>query len=144
VAQIGRRVAVIREELELTQKQVAERAGIARNTLYRVEAGRLPNPGAQVIEGVARGLGVPPGELFKDPAESFTTRAGVTISPKGTAVLIGAASGAASGAHATLSVSDELAHLRGISADWERGRLSDRELVEGVGQVYERLRDRVA
>lgn len=40
--EIGRRLEALREARGLTQTEAAERAGIGRNTLYRVERGENP------------------------------------------------------------------------------------------------------
>jgi len=45
-----------REALKLSQGEVARRAGMAQGLLSRIEAGQTPNPGLQVIKGLALAL----------------------------------------------------------------------------------------
>lgn len=144
MADIAQRVQVIREDLKLTQKQVAERAGIARKTLSRVETGSLPRPSADLVENIAKGLGVPPGELFKAPREVYETTRGVRRAPKGTPVEIPAFGVGRGEGFAALSLNDALSQLRILTADWERGGLSDEDLVEGVGKIHRQLQQLVA
>ena len=54
---IGEQFVVWRKLLGLTAGQVAERAGISRNTLRRIETGDT-GVGLQAFLGVARALGV--------------------------------------------------------------------------------------
>lgn len=56
-AEIGEDFAAWRKILGLTAEQVAERAGISRGTLRRLEHGD-PSVGFHVVLRVARGLGV--------------------------------------------------------------------------------------
>ena len=52
-----------REKAGLTQEQLAWAAGLHQTEIARIEGGRR-NPGLDTIFKVARGLEVPPGELF--------------------------------------------------------------------------------
>jgi transcriptional regulator with XRE-family HTH domain len=56
-------VRIAREKAGLTQEQLAWAAGLHQTEIARIEGGRR-NPGLDTIFKVARGLGVPPGELF--------------------------------------------------------------------------------
>ncbi len=142
-ANLGPRVKTIREELGLQQAEVAERGGVARNTVSRLELGNL-NPGVDVLVGVAEGLGVHPAELFKDEREPFTTTRGVTISPKGTPVLISAFGEGRGEGFTKPSINNALSQLRILTADWERGGLTDESLVEGLGEIHRQLQQLVA
>lgn len=52
----GERVKHRREALKLSQGEVARRAGMAQGLLSRIEAGLTPNPGLQIIKGLAIAL----------------------------------------------------------------------------------------
>jgi len=57
-------VRAAREKAALTQEQLAWAAGLHQTEIARIESGRR-NPGLDTIFKVARGLEVPPGELFR-------------------------------------------------------------------------------
>ena len=63
---VGKRVRELREERGVGQAELARMAGLEKNTLYRIEAGRN-EPRMDTIEAIARALRVDPGELFKAP-----------------------------------------------------------------------------
>jgi transcriptional regulator with XRE-family HTH domain len=63
--QIGRRIRELREEKGLGQAELARRAGLYTNTLYRFEKG-LQTPGATMVEKLANAIGVEPGALFEE------------------------------------------------------------------------------
>src|SRR4051812_9865462 len=63
---LGHRVRNLRNARHLSQIELAARAGIARNTLNRIENGHLM-PTAPVIEHLAEALNVAPGVLFEEP-----------------------------------------------------------------------------
>jgi transcriptional regulator with XRE-family HTH domain len=63
---LGHRVRDLRNARHLSQVELASRAGVARNTLNRIENGHLM-PTAPVIEHLAEALGVAPGALFEEP-----------------------------------------------------------------------------
>jgi transcriptional regulator with XRE-family HTH domain len=64
---LGQRVRELRKEQRFSQTELAIRAGVARNTLNRIENGHLM-PTARVIEQLAEALDVAPGVLFEEPA----------------------------------------------------------------------------
>jgi transcriptional regulator with XRE-family HTH domain len=142
--EIGRRAREIRETRRLMQKEVSKRAGIPPSTISRIEIGDISRPSAELVYRLARGLGVDPGELFKAPKEPFTTTEGVQLSPLGTPVLLNAFGVGRGEGFAKPSLNDALSQLRILTADWERGGLTDEDLVEGVGQIHKRLRQLVA
>jgi transcriptional regulator with XRE-family HTH domain len=144
MAQIGRRSRVIRETQRLLQREVSERSGISGSTISKVETGELPRPSAELVEKLAKGLGVHPGELFRDPEDPFVDVEGRQYSPLGTEVRIEAFGTAQGSGFASPSMNDALAQLRALTSDWERGRLGDAALVEGVGQVHQRLQKLVS
>src|SRR5829696_3525646 len=63
---LGHRVRDLRNARHLSQVELAARAGVARNTLNRIENGHLM-PTAPVIEHLAEALNVAPGALFEAP-----------------------------------------------------------------------------
>jgi transcriptional regulator with XRE-family HTH domain len=63
---LGHRVRDLRNARHLSQVELAARAGVARNTLNRIENGHLM-PTAPVIEHLAEALNVAPGALFEEP-----------------------------------------------------------------------------
>jgi transcriptional regulator with XRE-family HTH domain len=66
---VGRRARELRKERGMTINTLAARSGISDAALSRIERG-LRSPGSETVEKIARGLGVDPGELFKEPALS--------------------------------------------------------------------------
>jgi transcriptional regulator with XRE-family HTH domain len=61
---IGMRVKAYRERRKLTQEALAERAGISRTYLARLETGKH-DPTASVLEKLAKALGVKVGRLLE-------------------------------------------------------------------------------
>src|SRR4051794_19446966 len=53
---LGERIAALREELGLTQEQVAERSGVRQSDISRIERGRA-NPTQATLEKIATALG---------------------------------------------------------------------------------------
>lgn len=62
------RIRALREALELSQDQLAERAGLSRTQVSNLERG-VHEPGSQTIRRLAAALGVQPGDLLNQPAE---------------------------------------------------------------------------
>jgi transcriptional regulator with XRE-family HTH domain len=61
---IGMRVKQHRDRRKLTQEALAERAGISRTYLARLETGKH-DPTASVLEKLAKALGVKVGRLLE-------------------------------------------------------------------------------
>lgn len=61
---LGRRVDAVRALKDLTQEQVAKRAGLTRSTVGKIEDGTA-NPRLTTLLKVAAALEVPPAELLK-------------------------------------------------------------------------------
>lgn len=59
----GRRIAEAREQRGLTQEQLAERVGVSRSTIARIETGAA-TPGLDVGLALAHELGEPVETLF--------------------------------------------------------------------------------
>lgn len=62
---LGAQIRRIRENLVLTQAELAERLGIDDTQLSRYERGGA-NPSAERLGQIAKALGVPISELFKN------------------------------------------------------------------------------
>lgn len=56
--QFGLRVRLSRDDLGLTQEEVAARAGISRTHLTNIEKGRRANPGIEAVIALSKVLGV--------------------------------------------------------------------------------------
>jgi transcriptional regulator with XRE-family HTH domain len=63
---IGSRVRELREERGLTITDLANRAGLTRNAVSRIELGHR-TPSVDTADKIAHALGVGPGELFEVP-----------------------------------------------------------------------------
>jgi transcriptional regulator with XRE-family HTH domain len=58
----GQKVRQLREERFLSMAELAEQAGISKNTLFRIETGNY-SAIPRTVRKLAQALGVPPGEL---------------------------------------------------------------------------------
>lgn len=59
------RVRKLREELGLTQEQLANRVGVRQATISNLETGRASRISFKVLFKLASGLGVGPRDLFE-------------------------------------------------------------------------------
>lgn len=75
---IGRKMREIREDLGMSQAELARRAGVARNTVVLIEAGKR-RPSVGLLEKLARQLRTEPAELVREPA--FTGKGEVPRMP---------------------------------------------------------------
>ena len=64
---VGDRIALLRGERGLTQESLAERAGISRETVKKIERQKR-SPSLSMLETLAEALGVPVSELINSPA----------------------------------------------------------------------------
>ena len=66
--QVGEQIRQRRVQLKMNQSELAERADVARNTVYRIEAGQ---PGCKMghLLRVLQALGAPANDLFYGPAQ---------------------------------------------------------------------------
>lgn len=60
---LGTRIRELRKAAELTQEELASRAGLSANYIGETERGER-NPGALALFKIARGLGIEPASLF--------------------------------------------------------------------------------
>jgi transcriptional regulator with XRE-family HTH domain len=65
-AELGQRVRHLRLAGRLTQQQLADRAGITQNAIFRIEAGET-NPQISTLSGIASALGTSVRELLGPP-----------------------------------------------------------------------------
>jgi transcriptional regulator with XRE-family HTH domain len=63
---IGQRVRRIRREQDITQAGLASGAGMAKNSINKIERGHM-NPSAESVARIAAVLGVPVGLLYEEP-----------------------------------------------------------------------------
>lgn len=63
--QVGARIRDARIQANLTQEALAERVGVERRTIVRIELG-ITSPPLDRILAIARALGVPSGSLMPD------------------------------------------------------------------------------
>jgi transcriptional regulator with XRE-family HTH domain len=62
---LGAVVRRLRRQQDLTQEQLARRAGLTQGHLSKIEAGMRQSPTAHTIKRLARALGVPVTELLE-------------------------------------------------------------------------------
>ncbi len=62
MATVGDRIRRLREQRLLTQRELAERAGIGPVTLHRIESGKVV-PRLRTLRRLAEALGIPPEAL---------------------------------------------------------------------------------
>ncbi len=66
VTSIGRNIKHFRNQKNLTQKQLAEKAGITLFTLTKIEGGSTPDPRIDTLRRVAHVLDVKVDDLIKE------------------------------------------------------------------------------
>ena len=79
--EIGARLKLIREQLELSQRQLARQSGVANATISQVESGKI-NPTLSMLKKILDGIPMGLGEFFSDdrqPEERKFFRAGDLI-----------------------------------------------------------------
>ena len=54
---------VVRRRALLTQRELAQKAGVALSTVFLIEKGRQPRPSLRVIRSISSALGVPADEI---------------------------------------------------------------------------------
>lgn len=63
--EIGARLKLIREQLELSQRQLARQSGVANATISQVESGKI-NPTVSMLKKILDGIPMGLGEFFSD------------------------------------------------------------------------------
>ncbi len=92
---LGKRIKQLRHALDLTHAQVAERAGISRSYVTRLEADQVDLPSKEVLPRLAEALGTtrddlvraagyidPPPTVLDDPAMEIAFRHVETLPPE--------------------------------------------------------------
>jgi transcriptional regulator with XRE-family HTH domain len=79
----GKKIRRERRDQELSQRELAETAGLALNTVSLIERG-LRTPSVTTVARIARALGVEPGELIEEPA--FVGKEDAPMSSPGRAI----------------------------------------------------------
>jgi len=74
IAEVGRRLAARRDALRLDQDAVAERAGLSRAYISRLERGIVPNPKVGDLLQVAKALNMPLAALLGRDASPHELR----------------------------------------------------------------------
>ncbi|GEM_PF-4464243 len=64
VAAVAENLRALRQATRISQETLAERAGLAADTIRRIESGRL-TPSVTTLAKLALGLGIPPGVLLR-------------------------------------------------------------------------------
>jgi len=62
---IGEKILMLRRQLNITQTQLARKAGLANSTICDIEKGRLV-PSIKTLEKIAKALNVPLASFFMD------------------------------------------------------------------------------
>jgi len=65
ISKVAANIRRLREERDMSQVELARRAGVDLRTITRVEA-VAREPGVATLARIARGLGVAPAELWRD------------------------------------------------------------------------------
>jgi len=62
---IAKNIRQYRKEKNLSQDRLSKEAGVAYNTIVKIESGENPNPTIDTLERIAKALGVSIEKLFK-------------------------------------------------------------------------------
>jgi len=63
---LGQQLRSVREEKRMTQRDIAERSGVAMDVISRLENAHYRSPGLRTLIRVATALGTPLGRLFAE------------------------------------------------------------------------------
>jgi len=81
MVRLGLRVIEERQRIDVTQEQLAERLGLSRRQMNRIEAGTT-NISMSVLVELSTALKVEIAELFTAPAKSTTRKSGRPVRVK--------------------------------------------------------------
>jgi transcriptional regulator with XRE-family HTH domain len=73
---LGRRLAQLRERLFVTQRELADRAGLSQGIIQSLEQGLRQDPKLSTLRKLAQALGVSVAELIGEPAPTTDGPAG--------------------------------------------------------------------
>ena len=77
---IGAKIIQIRNQKQMSQRQLSQRSGIASSYLSRIENRRI-EPQPKTLRRIAQALGVPVTDLFEEPLQPIEgTRCAVSVS----------------------------------------------------------------
>ena len=65
LASLSKRLRILREKAELTQEELARKAGISVKYLQNLEGMNPKNPSLLTLEKIAKGLGCPTADLIE-------------------------------------------------------------------------------
>jgi SOS-response transcriptional repressor LexA len=74
---LGQRIATLRHRSGLSQRRLAEAAGVSHGYIALLELGRLPSPGKFRLDGIARALGLSSSDALLGPPAPARPRASV-------------------------------------------------------------------
>ena len=63
---IAKNIRLLRKEKEFSQDRLSKEAEVAYNTIVKIELGENPNPTVDMLERIAKALGVSIEKLFKE------------------------------------------------------------------------------
>lgn len=72
--EIGKRIAVLRSDVELTGDQLARASGVSLDTIRSIEGGRVASPGLLITTRLARALGVSLDEIVLPALDAIDSR----------------------------------------------------------------------
>jgi len=64
--EISDNIRKLRQKKGMSQDRLPKKADLALNTIVKVETGENPNPAVETLEKIAKVLGIPVADLFKD------------------------------------------------------------------------------
>ncbi len=66
----GDKLRKVRDERLLSQRELAEKAGLSPTTILKLEAGRVDDPHPRTVRKLAGALGVAPAEILEQFVEA--------------------------------------------------------------------------
>src|SRR5215831_809305 len=121
VGALGRRIAALRHESGLSQRRLAEAAGVSHGYIALLELGRLPSPGKFRLDAVAHALGLrtsdaltaaaPPPEFDANRGSADDPTAAAARARAGSTTPTAAASSAVGGATPIGAIGNVLGNL---------------------------------
>jgi transcriptional regulator with XRE-family HTH domain len=63
---VSKNIRRIRQEKGMSQDRLSKKADLALNTIVKVETGENPNPTVETLKKIAKALGIPVSDLFKE------------------------------------------------------------------------------
>jgi transcriptional regulator with XRE-family HTH domain len=62
----GEKLRKVRDERLLSQRELAEKAGLSPTTILKLEAGRVEDPHPRTVRKLVQALGVDPSRILKE------------------------------------------------------------------------------